>query len=146
MERDNSPCGQDEGYAPRLTSRPRATGPKACVNFFLNRISSSSGEDRSCWKGVKIGFGYRWLVEVDDCWGLANAIGRLGSGQWMGLEVAEECLGVCMWAGVPAVYWLTDDGIGRGYLEGFAGGGKRSRALLLVKGWVAKGSKEPRVG
>jgi len=43
------------------------------------------------------------------------------------------------------VYWLTDDGIGRGYLDGFAGGGKRSRALLLVKGWVAKGSKEPRV-
>jgi len=56
-----------EGYTRRLTSRPRATGPKACVSFFLNKISSSSGEDRSCWKGVKIGFGYRWLVFVDDC-------------------------------------------------------------------------------
>ena len=43
------------------------------------------------------------------------------------------------------MYWLTDDGIGRGYFEGFAGGGKRSRALLLVKGWVANGSKELRV-
>ena len=39
------------------------------------------------------------------------------------------------------MYWLTDDGIGRGYLEGFAGVGKLSTALLLVKGWVAKGSK-----
>jgi len=40
------------------------------------------------------------------------------------------------------VYWETDDGIGRGYLDGIAGGGWRSRTLLFVKAWVAKGSKD----
>lgn len=61
-ERTRDPF-QDEGYA----LWPRATGPRTRVSFFFNRISSSSGDARSCWKVVKMAFCCLWLVEFDDC-------------------------------------------------------------------------------
>jgi len=42
------------------------------------------------------------------------------------------------------MYWVADDGIGRGYLEGCGGGWLRSTALLFVNAWVMKGSKDLR--
>jgi len=38
------------------------------------------------------------------------------------------------------MYWVADDGIGRGYLEGCGGGWLRSTALLFVNAWVMMGS------
>ena len=109
-------------------SMPQGTLPwNASASFFLRRISSSSGEERSGRKGTKMGL---WPDGPDFA-----GDGRLGWGAYTG--VVARMMG-------PCVPWLVfaDAGTGCANCEGAAGLGRT--AELLVKGWVASGSKEER--
>ena len=117
---------------PEVTGGARGTGTwsiphvalpwNASENFFLRRMSSRSGEDRSGRKGTKTGLG----ADEPAFGGEA----RFGWGACMGAVVRMMGPGVC--AALEA--W--------GYCEGGAGLGRRPE--LLVNGWVARGSKEER--
>lgn len=94
----------------------------ASTNFFLSRMSSSSGEERSGRKGTKMGL-------CPDDLGAA----RLGCGAWTG-EVVR------MMGPWPLFAGDALDGEWWGYCEGAAGFGRSPE--LFVKGWVARGSKD----
>ncbi len=99
---------------------------KASANFFLRRISSRSGEERSGRKGTKTGLRPDELDLAGDA--------RLGCG---------ACKGVVVRMMGPGLGCAFDAGTACGNCEGAAGLGRRPE--LFVKGWVARGSKEESV-
>ena len=92
--------------------------------FFLRRISSRSGDERSGRNGTKIGPRVpAWDFVLLDVGG-----DRDGRGARIGVDEEDVCA------------LVLDVGIGSGYLDGAAGLGNRPESL--VNGWVARGSKD----
>ena len=111
-----------------------ASMPHGCLfasaseTFFLRRMSSRSGEERSGRDGVKMGFAPgAGFGRGRPCCGVGALMWAAGA--WAGER------GV--WSARTA---LAAAGMGRGNCEGAAGLGRRPE--LLVNGWVARGSNE----
>ena len=95
--------------------------------FFLSRISSSSGDDRSGRNGTNTGARAGWPARRCGDGALGwGACTRPGVGDDEGVECVEE----------------AGEGIACGYCEGGVGCG--SRPELFVNGCTASGSKDER--
>ena len=129
-------CAQDRAALDRAAATAAGTGAwsmlqvcflaSASETFFLSRMSSRSGEERSGRKGTKTGA----LAGLEPAFFAGLAC--LGCGACIAGAAAPD-------VGVASV---AADGSDLGYCDGGVGLG--SSPEVLVKGWTARGSKDAR--